>query len=116
MPVLVHVVGPTGGLHNGTVVVEDATELKVLLALADREGFTVVWDDLQGCSFDYVRGVAGYNESSTGGWNFYVRHDGRGSTQDWVWQARSASCPGLRSGDAVLWCWVEPDERCAAYP
>ncbi len=109
----VHVVGPVGGLHGGTVAVEDATELRVLLALAAQEGFDVAWDDMPGCAFDYVRGVAGYGESSTGGWNFYVRH---GDAREWVWQPRSAACPGLQAGDAVLWCWVEPDERCATYP
>lgn len=107
------VVGPAGLIESGTVEVERATELRVLQALAEQRGFEVEVDDLPGCAMDYVRGVAGHRETSTGGWNFYVRG---GAGGDWEWQGRSAACPGLRSGDDVLWCWVEPDERCAAYP
>lgn len=108
----VHVVGPAGPLHAGTVHVADATELAVVLALAERDGFEVQWDDRPGCTYDYVRGIAGHQESATGGWNFYLRSGGG----DWAWQPRSASCPGLQAGDDVLWCWVDADERCAVYP
>lgn len=107
----VHVVGPEGLLHEGTVRVADATELRVLQALADERGFAVHVDDLPGCGMDYVRGIAGHAETTTGGWNYYLRRDAA-----WEWQGRSAACPGLRAGDDVLWCWVEPDERCAEYP
>jgi hypothetical protein len=110
-PFRVFVVGPTSLLHDRTVDVEDATELRVLLALAEAEGFEVVVDDLPGCAMDYVRAIDGLGETATGGWNFYLRRDG-----GWDWQGRSASCPGLRAGDDVLWCWVEPDERCAVEP
>ncbi len=108
----VYVVGGEAMLHNGTVHVAGADALKVLLALGDARGFTVAYDDLAGCAYDYVHGVAGLGESGTGGWNYYLRRDGG----DWDWQPRSASCPGLQSGDDVLWCWVEPDEVCAVYP
>ena len=107
----VYVVGPTSLLYNGTVDVADADALRALQALGDRDGFVVVVDDLDGCSYDYVRGVAGYDETSTGGWNYYLR-----SGADWEWQGHAASCGGLHPGDDVLWCWVEPDERCAVYP
>lgn len=108
----VHVVGPTTLLHSGTVEVEHATELGVLLALAQRDGFAVRWDDLPGCTYDYVRGIAGHDESAQGGWNYYLREPGA----SWTWQPRSASCPGLQAGNEILWCWVEADEICAAYP
>lgn len=107
----VFVVGTSGLLHNGTVEVEDATELRVLQVLAAQRGFTVEVDDLPGCAMDYVRGINGVRETSSGGWNFYVRDAG-----EWEWVGRSAACPGLREGQDVLWCWVEPDERCAVDP
>jgi hypothetical protein len=109
----VFVVGPTSLLHNGTVTVRDADALSVLQALAERDGFEVRVDDLAGCSYDYVRGVAGHSESDTGGWNYYVRGAGKAA---WAWQDHAASCGGLAAGDDVLWCWVEPDEQCAEYP
>lgn len=108
----VFVVGPTALLANGTVEVVDADALGVLLALADERGFDVQVDDLEGCAYDYVRGIAGHQESATGGWNYYFRRGGG----EWEWQAQAASCAGLRAGEDVLWCWVEPDERCAVYP
>lgn len=108
----VYVVGPRTLFANGTVQVDDADALRVLLALADEKGFDVVVDDLDGCSYDYVRGVAGFSESATGGWNYYFR-DGTGG---WEWQDQAASCAGLRAGEDVLWCWVEPDEQCAVWP
>ena len=108
----VYVVGPTTILANGTVDVADADALRVLLALADARGFSVEVDDLDGCAYDYVRGIAGHAESATGGWNYYFRRDGG----EWEWQDRAASCAGLAAGEDVLWCWVEPDERCAVYP
>lgn len=111
-PFEVFVVGPTSLLYNGTVQAADADALSVLQALAARDGFTVDVDDLAGCSFDYVRGVAGYAETATGGWNYYLRGEGAA----WAWQDHAASCGGLHAGDDVLWCWVEPDERCAVYP
>ena len=108
----VFVVGPTALLHNGTVAVDQADALRALLALAQRDGFEVVVDDLAGCTYDYVRAIAGHGETATGGWNYYLRPPGG----DWQWQNRAASCRGLHAGDDVLWCWVEPDERCAVYP
>ena len=108
----VYVVGPTALLHGGTVHVEDADALLALQALAARDGFTVQVDDLPGCQYDYVRAVAGHGETATGGWNYYLRAPGG----DWAWQDHAASCGGLQEGDDVLWCWVEPDERCAVYP
>lgn len=108
----VYVVGPTSLLANGTVTVGQADALRVLRALADVRGFDVLVNDFDGCAYDYVRGIAGYAESSTGGWNYYFRRDGGA----WEWQGKAASCAGLRQGEEVLWCWVEPDERCAVYP
>lgn len=108
----VYVVGPSVLLHDGTVHVDDADALRVLQALAARDNFTVEVDDLAGCQHDYVRAVDGYGETATGGWNYYLRGDGGA----WEWQDHAASCGGLRAGDDVLWCWVEPDERCAVYP
>jgi hypothetical protein len=108
----VYVVGPSTLLHNGTVSVPDADALAVLQALGHRDGFEVQVDDLAGCSYDYVRAVAGYGETATGGWNYYLRTPG----SDWQWQGQAASCAGLLAGDDVLWCWVEPDERCAVWP
>lgn len=107
----VYVVGPEALLYNGTVEVAGADALRVLQALGAAEGFAVQLDDLEGCSYDYVRGVAGYGETTTGGWNYYLR---RGA--EWEWQDHAASCGGMRAGDDVLWCWVEPDERCAVFP
>lgn len=108
----VYVVGPMDVLAQGRVHVEDADALLALQALAARDNFTVRVDDLAGCAYDYVRGVAGHDETATGGWNYYLRR-GDGA---WAWQDHSASCGGLRVGDDVLWCWVEPDEACAVYP
>ena len=108
----VYVVGPSALLANGTVVVAEADALRVLLALADARGFDVQVDDLEGCAYDYVRGIAGHDESATGGWNYYFREVGG----EWEWQGKAASCSGLRQGEDILWCWVEPDERCAVYP
>jgi hypothetical protein len=108
----VYVVGQSAVLANDTVQVADADALQVLLALAEARGFEVLVDDLDGCAYDYVRGIAGLDESATGGWNYYFRPAGG----EWKWQGQAASCAGLRGGEDVLWCWVEPDERCAVYP
>lgn len=110
----VYVVGPTQLLHEGTVEVADADALLALQALAARDAFEVVVDDLAGCQYDYVRSVAGHGETATGGWNYYLRPDAPGA--QWEWQDQSAACGGLAAGDDVLWCWVEPDEVCAVYP
>lgn len=107
----VYVVGPTSLLHAGNITMDSVTALAALQQLAQEQDFAVVADDLPGCSYDYVRGVAGFTESSTGGWNYYVA-----SPAGWQWQDEAASCKTLAPGDAVLWCWVEPDERCAVYP
>ncbi|MEK6976436.1 MAG: hypothetical protein AABY18_08865 [Candidatus Thermoplasmatota archaeon] len=108
----VYVVGPTTVLANGTVTLSDADALRVLLALSEQRGFDVNVDDFDGCAYDYVRGIAGHTESATGGWNYYFRRGGG----EWEWQAQAASCAGLESGEDLLWCWVEADERCAVYP
>lgn len=111
VPHAVYVVGPTTLLHSGNVSLEDATALAALQTLASAQGFTLDVDDWDGCTFDYVRAIAGHAETASGGWNYYVR-----STHDWVWQDEAASCRALAPGEAVLWCWVEPDERCAVQP
>ena len=83
----VYVVGPTTLLANGTVHVADADALRALTALAEARGFEVRVDDLDGCAYDYVRGIAGHDESATGGWNYYFRSEGG----DWEWQDQAAS-------------------------
>lgn len=111
----VYVVGPTSLLSEGNVTLDAADPLRILLAHAAEADFTVGYDDLPGCAQDYVHAVHGHRETATGGWNFYLRADTPGAS--WAWQPRSASCPGaLQAGDDVLWCWVEPDERCSLWP
>jgi hypothetical protein len=105
----VFVVGPDGaGLANGTVR-SRGTPLDALLALADERGFAV---DLEqqawigpGCTAQYVAGIAGHGETTTGGWNYYTRKAGG----DWTWGSSGAACHQLHAGDQVEWCWVEAD-------
>lgn len=106
----VFVVGPQALLASGNVTLLDGDALRALLALAAQQGWTVTWEDRPGCTYDYVRGVAGYEETRSGGWNYYL-HDG----QSWRWQSSAASCRTIL-GEPVLWCWVEPDEVCAVWP
>ena len=105
----VHVVGPDGPLANGTVALDGANALTALQALAAAQGFTVDVEEQawigDGCTRHYVRGIAGHDETATGGWNFYVRRAG----EAWEWQSMGAACRGLQPGEDLEWCWVEAD-------
>lgn len=109
----VYVVGRLDVLREGNVSLPEGTALSTLLDLAERQGFRVDFDDNPGCTYDYVRGIDGLSETASGGWNYYVRLAGASA---WDWQDQSAACRGLETGEDLLWCWVEPDERCAVYP
>lgn len=102
------VVGPDGVvLANGSVALQSATALAALLQLAAAHDFEVGHERLSGfggCHGHYVRSIAGYTETSTGGWNYYTRQPGGA----WEWQPAGAGC-ALPLGVQVEWCWVEHD-------
>jgi hypothetical protein len=104
----VYVVAPDGSLFaSGLVAVSSATALHVLQELARMHDFPLLVERMPGfagCSASYVRGIGPYEETPTGGWNFYVRTPG-GS---WSWQSYGAGC-ALPPNVEVEWCWVERD-------
>lgn len=85
------------------------TPLAALRALGEADNFGVEVEQQtwigSGCTAEYVVGIAGKRESSTGGWNYYVRSPGG----DWEWKSAGAACYVLEDGDEVEWCWVELD-------
>ena len=101
-------------MHEGDVVDDGLvrslpTPLAALQALGELDHFSVdveqqTWIG-SGCTAEYVVGIAGKRESSTGGWNYYVRSPGG----DWEWKSAGAACYVLEAGDEVEWCWVELD-------
>lgn len=103
------VVDPQGNVLADQVVRAPATPLALLLGLASLDNFTVDVEDQpwigDGCTASYVVEIAGHRESSTGGWNYYVRGPGG----DWAWKPAGAACYELGEGDEVEWCWVEVD-------
>lgn len=105
----VAVVGPEGTMVADDVVRSRSDPLSALRGLAALEGFTVEVEQQTwigpGCTAEYVVGIAGQRESSTGGWNYYVRSPG----EDWEWKSAGAACYALEPGDEVEWCWVELD-------
>lgn len=104
----VYVVAPDGSLFaNGTVDLARPTALAALQALADLRGFHVGTQSASGfagCSKDYVRSIGPFDETASGGWNYYTRTQGG----TWEWRPEGAGCP-LHSGLDVEWCWVERD-------
>lgn len=103
------VVWTDGTLAVDRLVDARATPFDVLLAGAAAGNFTV---DVErqpwigsGCTAEYVRGIAGQGETTTGGWNYYVRSPGG----TWEWKPAGAACHVLHAGDEVEWCWVELD-------
>lgn len=105
---VVYVVAPDGALFaNGTVEVAAASAQSILVALSNQLNFPVNIEEragFSGCSSSYVLGIGPYQESPSGGWNFYVREPG----QSWQWQSYGAGCP-IPRGVEVEWCWVEHD-------
>lgn len=104
----IFVVAPDGAIFaNGTFVVDHASALDVLFALAGERGFPVGSEESAGftsCSRHYVRSIGPFAETATGGWNYYTRRPG----QQWEWQSAGAGC-GLPIGVQLEWCWVELD-------
>lgn len=101
----VFVVGPDGTVAANGTVLSDANPLSAVRAL----GLSVEVEQQSwigpGCTAAYVRGIGGWEETSSGGWNYYVRSaDG-----DWTWRPEGAACYTLSPGEEVEWCWVESD-------
>ena len=97
------------GWADDRIVTAAGTPLEVLLAGAAAGNYTVEVEEQpwigRGCTAHYVVGIAGQRESSTGGWNYYVRGPGEG----WSWRPEGAACYVLEAGEQVEWCWVEVD-------
>lgn len=92
----VEVAGPEGALFSGTVRVEDATALSVLLAT----GLSVETTDYPGMG-TYVDAIEGHRASGASGWVFEVLREGAWRSGD-----RSAARYALEPGDAVRWSWT----------
>lgn len=98
-----------GAVVDDGLVQSRSTPLAALQALGERDRFSVEVEQQawigSGCTAEYVVGIAGKRESSTGGWNYYVRSPG----EDWEWKSVGAACYALKQGDEVEWCWVKLD-------
>jgi hypothetical protein len=103
------VVGVDGAVMDDRVVWARETPLDAVRQAALEGNYTVEVEEQPwigaGCTAAYVIGIAGLRESSTGGWNYYVRSPGEG----WEWKSAGAACFELDPGDDVEWCWVEDD-------
>jgi hypothetical protein len=108
--VSVAVVGPDGTVGPNGTVAEAASPLDAVQELGRQKGFPVVVEEQpwvgSGCTAHYVVAIAGWRETSTGGWNYYTRPSPGAS---WTWQAAGAACYALHAGEQVEWCWVEQD-------
>jgi hypothetical protein len=105
----VFIVAPDASVLANATVTSRPTPLAVLQALSVQRGVAIEVEQKpavgSGCTAAYVVSIAGIRETTTGGWNYYVRQPGA----EWAWKPAGAACYGLAVGDQVEWCWVESD-------
>ena len=88
--------GPDGPIWNGSVDADPASPYTVLLAAADRGGFSV--DATEYPNGVFVEAIDGHRWKGAGGWCYAVWFEGA-----WSHPVMSADAWGLQDGDAVWW-------------